>query len=91
MYVNLPLSLEDYFKYAVVYIAISVAFIINRRIDSSKTTEYSRIENEYSQVNKKLEMTLRSEQKALQEADRLNRLMVGRELKMIELKKRLKK
>lgn len=88
---SLPLTIDNFFKYLVVYVAISVALIINRKIENNKNTEYSRIETKYSEVNAELESTLRNEQKALEETDRLNKMMVGRELKMIELKKRLKK
>lgn len=58
-------------------------------------TEHKRLESELEKYNKGLEITVQARTKELQEKlkelSRLNEVMVGRELKMMELKKEIEK
>lgn len=78
-------------KYQAVYIAIAIVTILNKHYDSIRYIKYNKSRNDLMDLNKQFEAKILSEKEAREESDKLNRLMVDRELKMIELKEELKK
>lgn len=78
-------------KYQAVYLAIAIVTVLNKYFDSVRDTKYEKSRNELLELNKQFEAKILSEREAKEESDKLNKVMVDRELKMIELKEKLKK
>lgn len=87
--VNLIYSIS--IKYQSVYLAISIVTIFNKHFDSIRDKNYDQSHKELLDINKQFEAKILSEREAREESDKLNKVMVDRELKMIELKEKLKK
>lgn len=78
-------------KYQAVYIAIAIVTILNKHYDSIRIIKYNKSRNDLLDLNKQFEAKILSEKEAREESDKLNKVMIDRELKMIELKEKLKK
>ncbi len=78
-------------KYQAVYFAIAIVTVVNKHFDSVRDANYEKSRNDLLELNKQFEAKIISEREAKEESDKLNRVMIGRELKMIELKEKLKK
>jgi K+-sensing histidine kinase KdpD len=87
--VNLVLAIS--IKYQAVYLAIAIVTILNKHFDSIRDKNYDQSHKDLLDINKQFEAKILSEREAREESDKLNKVMVDRELKMIELKEKLKK
>ncbi len=85
--ISLPLSVAS--KFLITYIIVAVIIILNRKNDMEELehTQKNKLELEKSKLE--LEKNIRKLEETKKETDKLNKLMVGREVKMIELKKQV--
>lgn len=85
-----PLNNSVSIKFQAIYIALVAVAYINRIYDYRRMNKYIEATAQALELNKKLSETLKSERQSKEESEKLNKVMVDRELRMIELKEKLK-